>query len=1560
MYYLWVAYRNRGKGFYLPALENWASRVRLSTIETGLQEDVYIPVQSRQHQWSITPPAGYQWKDGGNESRELKEEGAYQVYSPETRYEFVIRAARYTRESTVFSKFRRPQGQMMTIGRQEECDVCYPSPLVSGAHAVLQWQGDGSCNYSDRSRNGSYINGKALKGGGSVRLSFGDRVNILPGLQLIFLGDAIAINQPAGLKLSSKLQAFSESMLPAYNGMKDEDILVYREYHRAPRRMQKPNVGSIELESPLNKEKKKELPALLAIGPSMTMILPMMVSSLVTGADLVARLAMVGTSAALSVTWAIANRRYQREESRLSEEDRQAMCRQYYAEMEETLSTEVNRERERLLHNYLSVSECISLPSASNHRLWERMPAHQDFLSVRLGLGEAPLPMEIMVQKPRMALINDPLRDEPQRLKDMYSTIHNVPIVLDLARHQNVGVLGAKDSPWFLQSLVLQLAANHSYQDVHIAILHDEASAPHWEWAKWLPHVYASGGQSLRMVVSRPEAIREVLSHIDEELGIRADLQQESQDNSTEEVIDWNNKLPYYVIVCTDAKLMEDQPIMRYLASSGLGFSMIIQARSMEMLPKECKIVIEAKDSLGAVYSAEGEMTGVQFERTDEMHLQQFSSAIASIRVKDSVENSSIPTLVTFLEVYKARQVEQLDVWRFWNENHAYQGIRSYIGLKAGATPFVLDISDKAHGPHGLIAGTTGAGKSVLLQSYILSLAINYSPTEVQFILIDYKGGGTSEDFRDLPHVAGVIDSLQGERAIFRALASIKGEILRREEIFKSVGVNSIDDYMQLFNNDPTAESLGHLIIIVDEFAELKKEQPEFMHELVSAARVGRSLGMHLILATQKPSNSVSDEIAANTRFRVCLRVASKSDSQEMLHRPEAAYIKGMGRCYVQVGNDEVFEQVQTSYSGAAYRPDALRSDEEPQLLNEMGQPIKFKKKKSNEEKQGRELNELYAVLNYISKVREEHNAPAARKLWLDELDRTLMLQDIPTMKGNSFENGRWAQNSDEELLAYYAMGDDVAMQRHLPIAMDFINDKNYMLVGLSGMGKTTAIQSIAVSLALRYTPKQVSMYFFSLTSKSLSSLAALPHVGDIVYEDSLDEQIRLIDMINAESERRRKLFAQVMTDNYIQYNRAAAQSGGKFETVPAMVVFIDRMQQLRAWGDMRKDDKLAMFYNLLCSGASQGIYFVMTAFARNELPGKYQSFVTGVALNLNDRADYIEALNVRIPLDWGGIAAYQGRGAVAQVDKNDNAVSVFEIQVGLYGTSSSDTERSQMIAQLGKEMHAAWDGPLPQHIARIPEKPVLADLLSLPECGKQLHDPRALPMAYSKTNGTPVALNLHECFSMLVCGPRQSGKTSLLKNLAVTFAAKKAQVHAMGGINFTEWAQKQGYETYEIGSVEWQAFLNDLFGRVVKERKEQMQMTRKLGADAYNACVDSFEPIVILIDDLESCLEKSDQAAQLYANLRHCCAENVAGFGIYFYASLSHAAFNRTRMKEPVATMSRAKRGVLLQGRLNECDPFDTPIPFAQKNVAHPLGEGLFVTDMGVEHIVIPKYEGN
>ncbi len=240
------------------------------------------------------------------------------------------------------------------------------------------------------------------------------------------------------------------------------------------------------------------------------------------------------------------------------------------------------------------------------------------------------------------------------------------------------------------------------------------------------------------------------------------------------------------------------------------------------------------------------------------------------------------------------------------------------LGVKSKNEIVSLDISDKgkAHGPHGLVAGTTGSGKSEILQTYVLSMASLYHPYDVGFVIIDFKGGGMANQFTDLPHLMGTITNIDG-REINRSLMSIKAELVYRQEVFSRSGVNHINDYIKLYKSGKVEEPMPHLIMIVDEFAELKAEYPDFMKEIISAARIGRTLGVHLILATQKPSGVVDNQIWSNSKFRLCLKVQTKEDSKEVIKTPLAAEIVEPGRAYFQVGNNEIFELFQSAYSGA-------------------------------------------------------------------------------------------------------------------------------------------------------------------------------------------------------------------------------------------------------------------------------------------------------------------------------------------------------------------------------------------------------------------------------------------------------------------------------------------------------------------------------------------------------------------------------------------------------------------------------------------------------------------
>ncbi|MFR8165404.1 MAG: FtsK/SpoIIIE domain-containing protein [Enterocloster sp.] len=303
--------------------------------------------------------------------------------------------------------------------------------------------------------------------------------------------------------------------------------------------------------------------------------------------------------------------------------------------------------------------------------------------------------------------------------------------------------------------------------------------------------------------------------------------------------------LPHYVIFISDISMIEGEPVSKYLLDppKNAGISVVFSADAIDKLPSHCNTIVQWEEDYRSCYSTLSkfeEQSEIAFDSVTLSEMDVFSRQLSNFKVRENASNAAIPDMLTFLDMYKTSKVEDLDMYHKWLENRTYESMRSMIGQKAGEQPVYLDIHEKYHGPHGLVAGTTGSGKSETLQTYILSLVLNYHPHEVAFILIDYKGGGMAQSFIGLPHLAGVITNLGGNQTT-RALLSINAEIKRRQRIFNEYKIKHIDAYIELYRNGEAEEPMPHLLIIADEFAELKKEQPEFVRALVSAARVGRS-----------------------------------------------------------------------------------------------------------------------------------------------------------------------------------------------------------------------------------------------------------------------------------------------------------------------------------------------------------------------------------------------------------------------------------------------------------------------------------------------------------------------------------------------------------------------------------------------------------------------------------------------------------------------------------------------------------------------------------------------
>lgn len=1581
MYTAWLYFEDQFRDVFFPEHDTWTGQIVLSQLETGWGQDVTFPVRMLEGRLYLTLPVSFNWEDThARQEREIPLETMFKLLSERHDRPVRIIFKKLDRQQLVFAKYLTA-GRNIRIGRDEQSDICDPQSIMSASHGFISFR-DGGAQYADQSSNGTYLNGRMLHNT-AVQLRFGDVLTFPTGLKLVMLGRVIALNHLGSLA-HVRLQKAAAKPVPALGEEKPLLPSLLVEYHRAPRMMIRTEEETVEIEPPLAKNNQPSPPLWQQIGPSATMVLPMLMSVIVmNGGRSLTGLVMIGTSSALAVMWGLINRNYRGKQEVANEQARVALYQKYIDEMEQQLRGLNEREYRRLVETFPNVGQCAALPAdLQSHSLWNRMPTHDDFLELRLGTGEVKLPSQIEFQPQKLSIIDDPLRDEPERLKRIYSSVTDAPYTVKLRGESVIGILGDSEAVLFAQGLLMQTAALHSYHDVRIVVLTEEASASQWEWVRWLPHIFTNEDREMRMLASRPAAVHDVMTHLDDVLTMRYNPEESDSQGSDEEQDPKNLPLPHYLIFCTNDRLLEDEPVMRKLLTRKLGTTLVMIAPSMEMLPKECHIIINLSSKPGFLHTSEGDTQKVDFEYPNRNLLRSFAQQIAPIRVHDAVESAAIPTLVSFLDIYNARRVEDLDVWRMWSENRTWEGLRSVIGYTQGSRPFVLDISEKYHGPHGLIAGTTGSGKSVMLQTYILSLALNYSPQQVQFILIDYKGGGMADAFRNLPHVVGIIDNLQGEQIISRALASLNGEIHRRETLFKAMKVGDITEYSKQFADDPEAVKLPHLIIITDEFAELKSDQPEFMKELVSASRVGRSLGVHLILATQKPSASVSDEIWANSRFHLCLRVQTVADSRDMLKRPDAAYIKGTGRCFIQIGNDESFDQVQTSYSGLPYDPNVPRPEEMPHLLDDAGRPVKAPKRGAKG-KEETKITQMDAVLKHIGRIAHEHHMDHSRQMWMPEIPGKIAFGDLQLFNDNRMRDGVW-QNRPAGVQFLLGLADDTAHQRYLPYIVNLTEIRNLLIVGLAGTGKTTAVQSMVYSLCNQYDPAHLNIYILSLTSQTLGKLQAFPHVGDVVFENDVVETRRFFDMMIKEEERRSELFAQAATDSFIEYNRAREAAGQP--PVPAIVIFIDRFEQLRAMFDS-DETTTARIQALIREGSGRGIHFITTALAKSEVPYKLHAFFSGIALQLNDRADYSDVIGKRVPYEMPPIARRAGRSLAAIGD------TLYEVQIALAGKTAEpategfagfddlspyiielpmepsadlgDSERADLVGAFAGKLSAAWTGALPPRIPRIPSEATWELFEKEPDTVEMQKTPMTLPMGYDMNSGLPTGIDLEENYTMFITGPKRSGKTNMLKYLARAMQARGAEVHILADSDWMSFARETGIPLHSTRE-EIAKFLHEFQENVLaKERGPLKRAAKQEGTRAaLHNLQASLTPYTLIIDrgerfntdyndadsaaDLKFC---RDFLSQLFTKGDHY------NFQIFVASPFSaRTYFNQ----EPLRSIALQGRGVSMGGKVNDCNVLGIAdvLRHGAAAAALPIGHGWMITNGALKRIVVPLSE--
>ena len=1142
----------------------------------------------------------------------------------------------------------------------------------------------------------------------------------------------------------------------------------YPEYHRSPRIIYRSSEDKILINPPGAEPQKPSDELLKLIMPPLIMV---GVTLLITifqprGLYIIATVSMSVVSVIFSVQGFFKNRKKYKEDKK----ERVELYHLYLKDKAKDLEQLSRKQREGMFYHFPAIEDLTKMVKRYDSRIYEKTPLHFDFLAYRLGLGKVPTSYELKYGQEERSGKKDALEEEGYALFQAHQKIDNLPIVVSLNRGP-VGYVGPRPIVLEqLQLLVAQLAVFHSYHDLTIIPIIPEEEKESWDWMRWLPHATLQD-MNVRSFVYNQRTRDQVLNSLNQLLKLRKAQKEEEKANDTKIFH------PHYVVLITDETLILDHVIMEFFREdpTELGCSIIYVADVLSSLSENIQTVISIKDrNQGQLLLQEGVLRELDFQLDhfpEGYDKEAISRGLAPLKHIQQLK-SSIPDSVTFLEMYQAETFNDLKVLSRWESHAPYQSLAVPIGLRGKDDLVYLNLHEKAHGPHGLIAGTTGSGKSETIQSYILSLAVNFHPHDVAFLLIDYKGGGMANLFKDLPHLLGTITNLDGAQSM-RALASINAEIHRRERLFGQYGVNHINQYQKKFKLGEATEPLPHLFLISDEFAELKVNQPDFIKELVSIARVGRSLGVHLILATQKPSGVVDDQIWSNSRFKLALKVADRGDSMEMLRTADAAEITQTGRAYLQVGNNEVYELFQTAWSGADYQPEKDQlgiEDHTIYLINELGQYEVL-----NQDLSGLDMaeeikevpTELDVIVQEINHLHQQEGIAAVAQPWLPPLKERITLDELDKVVPIE----AWQKRTAPSVLI--GVADIPQAQKQEAVAIDLSKDGNILLYGSPGTGKTTFLQTAAMDLARKQSPENLTMYLLDFGTNGLAPLTQLPHVADSLLLDQTEKIQKFIRIINRELDRRKKLLSEHGVGTIALYREVT----GKQE--PTMVILMDSYESMK--DEPYETDLFKLFMRISREGLSIGVHLIITASRQNNLRAQlYSNFKHQLTLPQNDISE-VRGIVGATPLA-ATMEDIKGR-ALMKRDEVD------VIQFALPVAGDNDIQIINNLRDQVQSLKEMWTGHTPAGIPMVPDELTEAAFYGREDVAALL-DEGKVPLGLDLETVEPVTWDLKKG-NLLYLTDKEEQMTQFVKQIARSKQKVIVLVPQFSKLNLEEFEQK-------------------------------------------------------------------------------------------------------------------------------------------------------------------------
>lgn len=1157
----------------------------------------------------------------------IKENKTYSIIDKTTNEKYIM----YTvpnYENYIKLTVNWPEIGTITIGSDNTCSMVIANKLVSDKQISISYNKDNNCLLIKNLQpdNRLYINETLCN---EAPLQNGD-VIFIGGLNIYYFGSILLVNNSNNVAITTPTisqVSIKENPITDYSGYVDKEVLVFEKkdyFQRPPRFKRKLDKKIFNIDPPTQKEGEEDTPLIFVIAPMITMGM----MSMVTGVTAVQKvlnhestvkeqfpsILMTACMIVATIFFPLIQRAYDKRKRKNRNSQRTEKYKKYIEQKRQEIFNEINYQKGVLFENNLPIENVRDIILNKSRTLWERKPEHSDFLELRLGIGDKNPDIEIKYPEEHFTMEEDDLKSLITDILKETKTMQNVPITLNFRDHNKIGIIG-KDSIInnFLDSIMLQVMACHGYDDLRIIILTSDKRKKYWEKYKSIPYIW-NNEKSVRYYGTNKDDINRLTGFLMDEYNYRKEVS--SENNSKVQFT------PYYLVITDDIKSLKNNSFISEILDSevNLGYSLIISDDKLNRIPNECNMFINVSNGLSSIFTNQMASDSQILFNPDKVNfsIKDCITQISNIPLDINSGKFVLPKKYGFLEMYDVGNVNQLNIINRWKNNNITKSLEAPVGIDEEGGLFKLDLHEKAHGPHGLVAGMTGSGKSEWIITYILSMAINYSPEEVQFVLIDYKGGGLALTFDNretgvkLPHIVGTLTNLDIIE-MKRSLASINSELKRRQNMFKQarekLNESSMDiyKYQKFYREGKLEEPMSHLFIISDEFAELKSQQPEFMDELISTARIGRSLGVHLILATQKPSGVVDDQIWSNSKFRVCLKVQDKSDSIDMLKRPEAAMLKDTGRFYLQVGYNELFALGQSAYAGVPYYESEKKItmvDSTIDFVDDIGATIKQGDITKNNNQYVHKGEELPNILNYIINTAKTTNLKI-KPLWLSNIPAVVYVDKLKNKYNYSKEN--FVLNP---IVGEY---DEPSKQQQNLLTVPISKDGNFLLYGASGSGKELFLTTLLYSLVTTYTPEEVGIYILDFGSEVLNNFSDCAHVGDVVHSGEDEKIENLFKYIKTELDLRRKKFLQY-NGNYEDY---IAKSE---EKIPNLIIVIN---QYDIFSEIY-NNLAERIYELTRECNKFGIFFILTSSSVNGVKSKLlQTFKTIYTLQLNNEFDY-------------------------------------------------------------------------------------------------------------------------------------------------------------------------------------------------------------------------------------------------------------------------------------------------------------------------------------------------